>query len=705
MADPAADRAADPGSGIAHQPALDGLRAVAVVLVVLFHGGVGALHGGYIGVSIFFTLSGYLITTLLLRELDRTGTITLGRFYARRVRRLLPASLACLTGVTVLAALGRFDAFPTVRRDLLGSLLQVENWVKLAGGASYADLTNATLGRIAPLEHYWSLAIEEQFYWIWPLALLWLARRRRDAAAHRRVLTWVAVVTAAAAPVVAHVWGPNAAYWATPARVGEIMVGALLAALLVERPVVPGAARWAAIPAAAVLGWAAVTWPAGSGPAYAGWLPALAVATAVLLWSLQVDGPARQVLSLRPLVALGGISYGVYLYHWPVFAVLDEPRVGWRGGRLLALRLGVTLVLAVVSAVVLERPVRRWQPSGRRAWRVPLVVAGAATAVLAAVIVVVVPHGSGAGAALEPSATRAPVPTVLGTLAPLATVATTAATAATGSAPPAGTTGPAATTVPASPASTSAPSTTSAPFATAAGAPAAVAVPSVTRPVRILVTGDSTAIALGDGLVAWAGAHPDRATVVNDSIAGCGFLRVGTVPTDGAIDWTTPCRQLLDHDLPRTIAEFRPDVVVLMVTMRDVEDHRFNAAEGVIAPFDQRFVDRLRAAYATMADTLAADGVAHIAWVLPPYPIAPFQGDQRKMLDHRRYDVQFGIIRDLAAQRPERITVVDLAGWLTANGLDTSGGVRPDGLHLSATASEWISDRFVAGTLVAAAAA
>ena len=141
-------------STIEYQPALDGVRAIAVAVVLLFHAEVPGFDGGYLGVSVFFTLSGYLITSLLLVEHERTGTVRLGRFYARRMKRLLPASTVCVAAVTVAAAGGAFDEFPGLRRDLLGAVFQVANWVKLVGDASYADLTNASLGRVAPLERW-----------------------------------------------------------------------------------------------------------------------------------------------------------------------------------------------------------------------------------------------------------------------------------------------------------------------------------------------------------------------------------------------------------------------------------------------------------------------------------------------------------------------------------------------------------------------
>ena len=168
------------GSGtIAYQPALDGLRAVAVVMVLLFHAGFGWMHGGYFGVSMFFTLSGFLVTSLLLTEADTTGKVSLGRFYARRARRLLPASLLCLVAIVVASALGEFSLVPNLSRQLTGAVLQVYNWVQLSGGSSYTALFASAPALTSPVEHYWSLAIEEQFYLLWPLVLGPLALRAR----------------------------------------------------------------------------------------------------------------------------------------------------------------------------------------------------------------------------------------------------------------------------------------------------------------------------------------------------------------------------------------------------------------------------------------------------------------------------------------------------------------------------------------------
>ncbi|HRD99921.1 MAG TPA: acyltransferase, partial [Ilumatobacteraceae bacterium] len=151
---------------IPHQPALDGVRAVAVAVVLLFHLGLSWMPGGYLGVSVFFTLSGFLITALVVREVEHTGRVSIGAFYTRRLKRLLPASLTCLAAVSVLGAAGVWTGVANLRRDLLGALLQVANWVQLLAGESYTELQSKRAGIISPLDHYWSLAIEEQFYWL-----------------------------------------------------------------------------------------------------------------------------------------------------------------------------------------------------------------------------------------------------------------------------------------------------------------------------------------------------------------------------------------------------------------------------------------------------------------------------------------------------------------------------------------------------------
>jgi peptidoglycan/LPS O-acetylase OafA/YrhL len=262
----------------AYQPALDGVRAVAVVLVVLYHAGFGWMSGGYVGVSVLFTLSGFLITSLALAEHGASGGIDIGGFYGRRLRRIVPASLVCLAGVMTAAWLHRFEGITELRRDLWAALAQVYNWVLLAHGDSYASEIAKAAGQRAPLDHYWSLAIEEQFYWAWPLVLLVVLRRGRRS---RLLLVgglWAAFVVAAVA--IAASTGPAATYLATPARLPEILLGAVLAVALRSGFPVPAGGWWAGAALGAVV-VCAETWPARGGPAEAGRPPSIGVFAAM----------------------------------------------------------------------------------------------------------------------------------------------------------------------------------------------------------------------------------------------------------------------------------------------------------------------------------------------------------------------------------------------------------------------------------------
>jgi peptidoglycan/LPS O-acetylase OafA/YrhL len=638
--------------GIAHQPALDGIRGLAVALVLCFHGGFSWMAGGYVGVSVFFTLSGFLITTLLLVEHDRHGRIRLAAFWARRLQRLAPASLLLLLCIAVAGSLGAWGWLPTLRRDLVSAALQVANWAKLAGSQSYAEMINATLGRVGPLEHFWSLSIEEQFYWVWPFVILVVVRR---ASLRRRALTLAGIAVAAgvAAPVIAWSWGPNAAYFSTPARMGEILIGAALAALLLWRPTVPVGAGAVGLAGLVVIGLAAAMWDADSGPAYDGALPLFALASAALIWGVQEPGMLRRALAVRPLRALGTVSYGVYLYHWPIFAVLDENRVGLEGASLFAVRLGVTFLLAAASYRFVERPIRSADLAPMRVF----ICSAVATGIVVLIALIGVPAHSGA----RPVDVQEPgsITPVMGTLAPFVVA----------------------------PVEAPAPGDS---------------VPDPNRPLRVLVIGDSTAEATGAGLRAWAADHPTMLQVQLAALPGCGLIRSGVIPTDGEIDFDGQCDMLLDVVLPDALQRAQPDVALLMVSMRDVEDRIWDDAEGLLAPFDPRFRERLSADYAAMADRLSAAGVSRIAWVLAPIPAAPFVGEQRKMLDPARYEVQYDVIRELAADRPGVVRVLDLDGWLRAAGKSADARVRPDGIHWELSAAYSLSADYIVPELLSA---
>jgi peptidoglycan/LPS O-acetylase OafA/YrhL len=347
-----------------YAPALDGLRALAVLAVLLFHGGVAAARGGFLGVDAFFVLSGYLITSLLLAEHARTGRIALGAFWGRRARRLLPALLVLVVAV---AAAGRATLGPedlgTLRGDAAAALLYVANWRMIAHGTGYFDATATP----SLLQHTWSLGIEEQFYLLWPLALVAVLHgRRRPLPA--LCLAGIAASAVTAAVLAAPGRDVGRAYYGTDTRAASLLTGALLAAAVARRPVHarPSRVTRAVVGGLALLGAAYTAWAwthaTGASPwLYRGGLAVGAAAVAAVLAEVELcpAGPAARLLSVRPLPQVGAVSYGLYLWHWPVFGVLDAGRTGLRGPALLTARLTVTLVVALLSYGLVEQPVRR----------------------------------------------------------------------------------------------------------------------------------------------------------------------------------------------------------------------------------------------------------------------------------------------------------------------------------------------------------
>ncbi len=673
-----------------YQPALDGIRGVAVVLVVLFHGGVTWLDGGYLGVSVFFTLSGFLITRLLLTEFDRTGGIDIPAFLARRARRLLPASAVCLVGVAVCSRLGLLDGVANLQRDLLGSAFQVQNWVMLASGDSYADLLVDTAGRPSPLDHYWSLAIEEQFYWFWPAAVSILA-----VVPHARIRRFGVLAFAAAlvAPLTAVLWGAEAAYLATPARLAEILVGASLAtmfhdaAALARRPPAwLGIAGWIGV--ASVM-FGVLVLPVAGGFAYSGGLPLVAVASAFWIASVQAAGSLTRVMAHPVLATVGRASYGVYLYHWPIFVMLDESRIGLSGFGLLGLRLAVTAVVAAASFVWIEQPIRTatWRP------RPTLAMAGGATVVLL-VVAVAVPASLdeywNRGTAEAASEFRSAAPDE-----PL-TSATSPPTSAPH--PPDVTSGvDGSDGIPPRPLST-APSTVES-DAVAQTATIDLDLDFVpARPVRIVMVGDSTAEATGNGLVDWAVQHPEFAEVALAVSPGCGFLRGGVVSTDDGVPFGESCDGVLDDVLP-DLLEAEPDVVVLLATSRDMLDREWSDDEGPLGPHDPLFRARLEADYATMTRLIRQAG-AVVVWTRAP-DVDPFWlGLDDRFSNAERRAVVEGVMERLAADPGDGVELLDLRSWAADDGVDADHEARPDGMHWTPVAALDIADRYLAPALI-----
>jgi len=362
------------GTQLPYRPGLDGLRALAVAGVVLYHAGVSWMPGGFLGVDVFFVLSGYLITSLLLAERHRKGRVGFKAFWMRRARRLLPAVLlvvfVCLLAASTIAR----DDLARTRGDALASLVYLTNWHLIAASHSYFN----AFGRPSLLQHLWSLAVEEQFYLFWPLLLMGSLKLLG-----RRYTVVLTVLLALASTAL--MWGlydpnqdPSRVYYGTDTRAATLLVGALLAFAWPLGGFRDEVSRRAArvldgVGCVALLAVLALfvrvqdydPW------LYRGGFLLVALCTAVLI--AVVVHPASflgRALGTRMLRWIGVRSYGIYLWHWPVM-MLSRPGIDvpWRGTFVVLAQIAVTVGLAALSYRYVEMPVRGGSAQRRlRAW-------------------------------------------------------------------------------------------------------------------------------------------------------------------------------------------------------------------------------------------------------------------------------------------------------------------------------------------------
>jgi peptidoglycan/LPS O-acetylase OafA/YrhL len=382
-------------------PGLDGLRALAVIAVLLYHAGISWLPGGFLGVEVFFVLSGYLITALLLAEWRTKGSVDVKAFWMRRARRLLPALYLLIVATLAYAVVFLPGEVAGLRNDALAAFGYVTNWYLVLGHESYFE----AVGRPSLLKHLWSLAVEEQFYLVWPL-VFWLgvsfgATRWRTRRVLMVALGGAAISVALMAALFVPGADPSRLYYGTDTRAAGLLIGAALAIVWTPElrqtrsrgrscPTVRGFKRdraqgrfqrrwrWTVPTLLDALGLAALgtliflclRLGEFDAPLYRGGLAAVSLATAALIMAISYPQTrlGSALLGHRPLRWIGERSYGIYLWHWPVYMVtrpqLDVP---FDGILLLALRLVATVLLADLSYRYVEMPIRRGAIG--RAWR------------------------------------------------------------------------------------------------------------------------------------------------------------------------------------------------------------------------------------------------------------------------------------------------------------------------------------------------
>jgi len=359
-----------PKGEMGYLPGLDGVRALAVIGVLFYHADLVWMKGGFLGVDVFFVLSGFLITSLILEEFDRSGKIDFAKFYLGRARRLLPAVLLMLAVVAVAAAIFYRDVASQVKADSIASLFYVNNWWYIFSSQSYFEF----IGRPPMLKHLWSLSVEEQFYFIWP-AVAYLLVKRWARRGVRLVALAVAIASTAWMIALSIMNGfpdfadPSRAYFGTDSHCMGLLIGAAVATAWrpgrLRKDVAPSA-KWiiTGTGVAALLGvlyffffvGEYTTWLYRSG----GFLVLSVIVAALIAMATHPASPLGPWLGTQPLRYIGQRSYGLYLWHWPIFMVtrpnLDVPI---DGPLLFAFRLALTFGIAELSFRFFEMPIRR----------------------------------------------------------------------------------------------------------------------------------------------------------------------------------------------------------------------------------------------------------------------------------------------------------------------------------------------------------
>lgn len=630
MSDPSGPRR------LAYEPALDGLRGLAVAAVLLYHSELSWARGGFLAVSTFFTLSGFLICSLLLAEHSSEGHVDLRAFWGRRFRRLMPAAVLGLAGALLFGAtIADGGQMSALRSDILGALGYVANWRFVLAGDSYGDLF---AGGPSPVLHYWSLAIEEQFYVVFPLLVVLILRvrvRTRDLLVRTFATLSIASI-AASLFLVGDGSNVDRVYFGTDTRAVELLLGALFAvwwhhARSDERS---RATRLATVAAPVVLVLVAVCWMTVEQASlwlYQGGLALYAVGSAVIiLGAIAPGGPVRALLSAEPLRQLGRYSYGVYVYHWPVFLWINPERYELQGVALLGARLAVTAALALASFHLVEQPVRMRQLlSGRAA-----LVTGVAAVLLVGLV------------ALRPLGDTTPAIAFESALETYEQRPTD--------------------TVPVVPSEST-------------------AVPTE-RP-SVAFYGDSTALMTGLGFADWLrtvevfGERGGGSTQL-----GCGFTGATPRRYRGTEILTKEECDTTLQTWEASLSSVTPEICVVMSGMWNVDDRKLDGIDEWVAPGHERYDNHLRTQMRAAAATFEEQGCVSV-WVLLPYSVSgTVDGvqprEQYSENDPARWDHLNEMITRVVSEFPDSAALVDLPAWMdTLPGGQLNTDLRPDLVH------------------------